>query len=89
MNSPHVRGYAEAFARRVDEAAETPEGAVQTAFRMALGRKPTKEELSENAAFIRDQASSYGKEGRKDFRAAALADFCQILFSLNEFAYAF
>jgi len=37
--------------------------------------------------FLEDQLVDYKHAGRTDARQLALGDFCQILVSLNEFAY--
>ncbi len=82
MNSPQVRRYAAAFAKRL------PAGdPVDGAYRAALGRAPAAEESAAAAAFLADQEGSYRKAGRADARERALADFCQTLFCLNEFVY--
>ncbi|MGY8652216.1 MAG: PSD1 and planctomycete cytochrome C domain-containing protein [Verrucomicrobiia bacterium] len=86
MNSPHVRKYAEGLAGRIGSG-KSIEEAVDKGFQIALGRPPNKIERLENAAFVKEQMQSYEKADSKNARAAALADFCQILMSLNEFAY--
>ena len=58
----------------------TDEDAVKLAYRTALCREPTAGELADAVPFIK------GKTG--DARETALADFCQVLFCLNEFLYA-
>ena len=81
MNNPQVRGAAHGFARQVlADAKIKDEAAVKRAYEMALCREPTPEELTDALPFIR------GKTG--DARETALADFCQVLFCLNEFLYA-
>lgn len=79
MNNPHVRGAAHGFARRVlgDGKIDDLE-AVKRAYAMALCREPTAGELADGVAFIKDPPD----------RQTALADFCQVLFCLNEFLYA-
>ncbi len=88
MNNPHVRSWAEAFARglKVRTAEELP-GAVQRAYRRALCRPASPEEQKQAVAFIRTQAEDYRRAGRRDALQAALRDFCQTLFCLNEFVY--
>ncbi|MCA9160897.1 MAG: hypothetical protein KDA72_21345, partial [Planctomycetales bacterium] len=60
-------------------------------FRMALARAPSEAELRMSLAFLESQINS--RMARKisepagDLRCQALADFCQGLFSLNEFIY--
>jgi hypothetical protein len=79
MNNPHVRGAAHGFARKVlADARITDEAAVKLAYKMALCREPTADELADGIGFIKN----------KPDRQTALADFCQVLFCLNEFLYA-
>ncbi|MBA4063385.1 MAG: hypothetical protein C0501_06665 [Isosphaera sp.] len=81
MNNPHVRGAAHGFARRVlGDGKIGDEDAMKRAYKTALCREPTADELAEAVAFVK------GKTG--DARQTALADFCQVLFCLNEFLYA-
>ncbi|MCE9568064.1 MAG: PSD1 and planctomycete cytochrome C domain-containing protein [Planctomycetes bacterium] len=81
MNNPHVRGAAHGFARRVlTDAKITDDEAVKLAYKMALCREPNAEELADALPFIK------GKSGAD--RETAMADFCQVLFCLNEFLYA-
>jgi hypothetical protein len=61
------------------------------AFELALFRPPTESERSAAIEFVksqtdRRQARDAGKAAA-DVRAAAVADFCQALFSTNEFLY--
>ena len=89
MNGPQVREWAEAFARRVE--AETPgsemPAQVNRAYLLALSRPATAKEQSSAAAFLSSQTASYEAEKKPNARQLALADFCQVLFGLNEFAY--
>ena len=81
MNNPHVRAAAHGFARKVlGDGKIGDEDAVRLAYTAALCRLPTAEETADAVAFIK------GKTG--DARATAMADFCQVLFCLNEFLYA-
>ncbi len=81
LNSPQARQYAEAFARRLN--ATSIPGAIDQAYGIALGRKPSPEEVATATAFIeKDQNPSGG-----DSRQAALSDFCQALLCANEFVY--
>jgi hypothetical protein len=70
MNSPHVRRYAAAFAKRLPAA---PEEAVREAYRLALGRLPSEAESALAAAALA--------------KGMTAPDFCQALFSTNEFVY--
>ena len=91
MNGPAVRGWAERFAARViaepyrfaDEAtpATLP---IHTAYALALGRAPTAEEVADAESFLDGQQARYVADGHADAARAALADFCQVILSLNE-----
>jgi len=107
LNSPHVRGYAKSFAKRLlaepaSAAASTPaaggtasastsatahESLVTRGYWTALGRPPAEDELRDDAGFLASQAESYKAAGNPQPLEAALADFCQVLMSLNEFIY--
>ncbi len=82
MNSPHVRRYAANFAKRLPAA---PAEAVRAGYRTALGREPSEAEARSAEAFLERQRASYRGEGKPE--TAALADFCQVLFSASEFIY--
>jgi len=87
LNSPQVRSYAQAFARRVTAAAAGDEDAVRVAYRMALARDPTPQELEDSRAFLDGQIASYKADGMANPGELALTDVCQVLFSLNEFVF--
>jgi hypothetical protein len=71
--------------------AETPglemPAQVNRAYLLALSRPATAKEQSSAAAFLSSQTASYEAEKKPNARQLALADFCQVLFGLNEFAY--
>lgn len=73
MNNPQVRRAAKAFAGRVEN--DNPQAAVTKAYRLALSREPTPDELTDAIAFL-------GADPKVN-----LIDFCQILLCLNEFVY--
>ena len=84
MNSPQVREWAAAFARRLEKDASTGntddfKPLIARAYQLALGRTPNAAESRAAASFIRSGLAS-GLDH-------ALTDFCQTLLSLNEFAY--
>jgi hypothetical protein len=88
MNNAVVRGYAEAFAKRVrPNQGVGLEEAVRSAYCAALGRGPTDVELTAAVQFLHEQADSYWTEGRAQPTQLALADFCQTVLGLNEFIY--
>ena len=86
MNSPQGRQSAEALAQRIaspgDDAAS-----VRLAYQLALSREPSGDELKVAAEFIAGARSLRREQGQTEVDAAALADFCQLLFGLNEFIY--
>jgi hypothetical protein len=85
LNSPQMRQYARAFARRAAPHDQVPpEEAVRRAYRIAVARDPTPVELDDALAFLRQQEATYPPERRHE---AALTDFCQVLMCLNEFIY--
>ncbi len=88
LNSPGVRSWAAAFGRRVRPSPGSALGdAVGPAYRLALGRLPDPAEQAAASAFLDAQAAAYRSEGRPDPEGAALADFAQVVFGLNEFVY--
>jgi hypothetical protein len=88
LNSPHVRGYAHNFAKRqIARFEKAPGEAVRDSYLAAIGRAPDDSELSEALAFLASQEQSYAASEKSNARELALADFCQVLFGLNEFVY--
>jgi hypothetical protein len=63
---------------------------VNWAWRTALGREPSADELRSSIEFINTQQTKrFGRGGEEKQNAAklAFADFCQAIFALNEFIY--
>ncbi len=88
MNSPQVRQWAIAFAHRlVEQHAESLASQINHAYLSALGRLPNDDESEQAMAFVTNQMNSYLSDRQASASELALADFCQILFSLNEFVY--
>jgi mono/diheme cytochrome c family protein len=88
LNSPHVRGWAKEFAGRLVPAfEESPAEAVRQCYMTAIARQPQEAELAAAVAFLAAQEKSYAASDKPDARQLALADFCQVLFGLNEFVY--
>jgi hypothetical protein len=85
LNNPEVRANAEAFAERLlDQYQEWPDLVVQEAFVAAIGREPHEHELHVSLEFLRRQSASYESSVAP---RAALTDYCQMLFGMNEFFY--
>jgi hypothetical protein len=90
MNNPQVQDFAKGFAKRLQGALDkSPEDAVQTGYNIALGRSPTEPELADTVAFLKAQLEAYKADGKSEAEAqsTALANTCQVLFSLNEFIF--
>ncbi|HEY4312149.1 MAG TPA: PSD1 and planctomycete cytochrome C domain-containing protein [Pirellulales bacterium] len=92
LNNAQVREAARALAASIAEPAGTNQDApwndaVRRAYLVALSRQPTAEEAADAAQFLEDQSKLYAADGQAEKRLAALADFCQVLFGLNEFVY--
>jgi hypothetical protein len=88
LNSPHIRGYAHNFAQQLLPAYEmSPAEAVRLGYLTAIGRQPDDEELTASVAFLIAQEKSHSLDDNAKSHELALADFCQVLFGLNEFVY--
>lgn len=82
LNNPFVREQAKRFASRLEQeipASEDPAAGMDTrrarvalGFELAIGRSPIEAEMQAALSFLTDES---------------LADFCQVLFNLNEFLY--
>ncbi len=82
MNSPQGRNYAEVFASQL-----STDAPIADAYQRALGRAPTDQEIQLAEAFLDQQTDIYQHSISDAAHAAALADLCQTLFSMNEFIY--
>ena len=89
MNNEVLRGYAQAFAKRLKPASPGDlEASVAHGYLAALGRDPTSDERRDAVSFLRTQSAAYRSEGQADAaELSAWTDFCQVLFSVNEFIY--
>jgi hypothetical protein len=89
MNAPQVREWAESFAHRVE--IDTPNGdaaaRIARTYLLALSRPPKSSEVQDAETFLAAQTASYMAENKPQPGSIALADFCQVVFGLNEFAY--
>jgi mono/diheme cytochrome c family protein len=72
MNSPQARAWAAGLAKRLQAAGTVPEQ-IQLVYRLCFFRAPTAEELAAGKAFLES--------------GAQLADYCQVVLSLNEMIY--
>ena len=76
----HVRAAAYGLAKRArNDGKATDTESVTLAYKIALCREPSKEELADALAFLKGATAAD--------RETKLADLCQVLFCLNEFLY--
>ena len=92
LNSEFVMQRAEDFADRILEgggSASPAEKKVESAFMMALGRKPTAEEMQWSVEHIAKEKQRYLdlKTAPDESAKKALASVCQMLMATNEFLY--
>jgi hypothetical protein len=72
MNSPQARQWADGLAKRVSIAGDAPKQ-IAMIYRLCFNRAPKADELAAGLDFLKSGAS--------------LADYCQVVLSLNEFIY--
>lgn len=92
LNDTFVRARAVDFAGKLGkEAGPEPQAQVRLAWRLALGREPSMNELASGTEFIKAQAEQRSTRDpdrpKTHQQSLALADFCQAIFALNEFVY--
>lgn len=88
LNDRFVRAVARDFADRLIEAnGEDVDALIRESFQLAFTRSPTKSEMQASAEFLRAQTDARKERGEDDERLEGVADYCQVLFGLNEFIY--
>jgi len=86
LNSPFIRGRAEAMAARIDKKDEMKEeNFARNAFVLALGRDPRPAELEASLEFLAHQPNEYANV--PDAVRRARVDFCQMVLAGNAFLY--
>jgi hypothetical protein len=60
---------------------------MEKAYQICFGRSPSVDESREATAFMMQQREAYAAEKKPDAASLAFADYCQVLFGLNEFVY--
>ncbi|MEZ6142515.1 MAG: PSD1 and planctomycete cytochrome C domain-containing protein [Zavarzinella sp.] len=85
MNNPDVRTWAKAFADRIVKKASDPANMVSAVYLETLSRLPTAEEQARAVQFLERQTKAYTNQGNS--AVLALADFCQVVWCLNETIY--
>ena len=61
--------------------------AIERAYQIAFSRSADADELADATAFLEEQTRLHAADGKADARRLALADYCQVLLSLNEFVF--
>ena len=90
LNGAFMTSRAAAFARRlVPEAGPRRQDQIELAFRLAMCRRPSADEMQLSLAFLSDQAKlpTKGKQPDSDPAGRALKALCLVLLNTNEFAY--
>lgn len=90
LNDGFVRLRAEEFADRLPANGSDTAALVRQSYELAFGRAPTVNEIQAGVEFINSQTRSrHARAGvlTDKSRRLALADYCQVLFGLNEFIY--
>jgi hypothetical protein len=91
LNDTFLRDLAIDLARRLLAEGTTPEEWMTEGFLLALGRPPTEAERMYSLEFLATQperrAARDAALSAEDVRLQSLADYCQTIFSLNEFIY--
>jgi hypothetical protein len=90
LNSTFIDEQSAAFAQRLErECGSEPSAQIERAYRLALGRKPSEDEMAMLRLFIERQRAAWATdEITKDSAAQkALAAVCKLVLNLNEFAY--
>ena len=90
LNDEFVLEQADHFSERIlREARGSPEDCIERAFRVALARKPTSEELQSSMKLLHQQTARYRATGiaQDEVTRNALACLCQVLFNTSEFLY--
>lgn len=95
MNDRFIRATARDFANVLLEvetndlsvSANRSSQIVENAYLRALGRPPSSSEIEFASRFIKSQTQVRVERTESDPHAEAVADFCQVLFGLNEFIY--
>jgi hypothetical protein len=91
LNSGFVVAQAERFAQRVrQEAGADQRAQVVLALRLAYAAEPSDAEVAEAVAFLAEQAERFraaDPAAGPDSAGRALASFCHVLLSANQFLY--
>jgi hypothetical protein len=91
LNDSFVRDRSVDFAKRLLQECEDDDQLVRRSFQLALAREPSSSERTVSLEFVRARSTARAARDPEkqpaEPRLAAVADYCQALFSLNEFIY--
>jgi hypothetical protein len=87
LNNEQVHLRAKAFAEQLLARGLESADTVDCAYRAAFARPADDEEKRAGMDFVRLATESYAASGQADAAKLAWADFCQVIFGLNEFIY--
>ena len=85
MNDPFVHACAQRFATRITSASPTESERIETAWRLAFGRKPTTDESVQAVQFLADTRAELTASGQADPAGQALSALARVIFASNEF----
>lgn len=85
LNDPFIHRLSLRFAARILSAAPSRAGRIEFAYRTALGRNPTSEELATATQFLEAAAEELTSSGGHGTEAGAMAALARVLFASNEF----
>jgi hypothetical protein len=80
LNSDFIRSRSKAFATRLVREIFTPDGRIELAFRLSIGRAPTSEEREAANDFLRAETEASDERAR-------WTNFCQMIFASNTFLF--
>jgi hypothetical protein len=89
LNSTFIDEQSAAFAERLQrEGGEDASRQIERGYRLALGRKPSEDELAAIRQFVDRQREAWtNKKSKNSADQRALAAACKLILNLNEFAY--
>ena len=92
LNDPFVRLRATELAKRLQsDAGDDTDAQIRRAFQLSLARPPAEDELTSARSFLTAQIAARkardSNANDETVRQLAMTDFCQMVFSLNEFIY--
>jgi len=90
LNSEFLFSQSEKLAARIyEKTGPEIERLVKLGFQIVFARQPTESDLATSIAFLNEQEQGYVSTGNpaEKARQMAMADFCHMLLSSNEFLY--